>query len=142
MPNPERRAKVFITAQKRADFSVWGVEAHPVNRKAQCRITRDPNANHPEALLKATLSILSGVKPGANIEIISSSSYITVHLEEDLPFWASNNWRNRQGRRIKNEELWEKVFEGLRLHTVTARRCRTEEEVEVLARLSERCRRA
>ena len=48
------------------------------------------------------------------IEIISDSTYVVNAINDNwISNWKSNDFKNKQGEKIKNEDLWRKLYDQL-----------------------------
>ena len=48
------------------------------------------------------------------IEIISDSTYVVNAINDNwIGNWKSNDFKNKQGEKIKNEDLWRKLYDQL-----------------------------
>jgi ribonuclease HI len=71
--------------------------------------------------LQALIEGLEALKRRSEVEIVTDSEYVAKGCREWLPGWKSNNWRRREGKKLKplkNEEHWRKLDELLAKHEV------------------------
>lgn len=139
MTNTQRRALVYIAARTSNGRTKWGVEVHPVGRSVRRRISEAYCSTQPQALLAAVTSVLNGVSPGAEMEIICNDNYLSSGIQVDLTRWSTNNWLKSDGKPIKNKELWMGVHKAASRHSITARRSESDDEHQRLSKLKARC---
>ena len=60
-------------------------------------------------------SVIEGLKRfdplNAEVEVVSDSAYvINCFKQKWFVSWRANNWRNSEGREVKNRDLWEELL--------------------------------
>jgi len=71
--------------------------------------------------MTAVIRGLEALKRPTRVEIISDSIYVGKGFSEWMPKWKRNDWRRREGNKlkpIKNEELWRQMDALLSMHQV------------------------
>ena len=71
--------------------------------------------------LQALIEGLEALKRPSDVEVVTDSEYVAKGCREWLPGWKRNNWRRREGKKLKplkNEEHWRKLDELLAKHRV------------------------
>jgi ribonuclease HI len=69
--------------------------------------------------LMAVISALSALNRPCDVELFTDSQYIERAINEHwLDAWKRRGWRRKDGE-LKNAELWQRLDELLRTHTVT-----------------------
>lgn len=67
-------------------------------------------------------AIVEGLKSLTNsgktkdITIITENHYITRGINELLKTWQRNNWKSAKGQEIKNKELWQEIWNYIRIN--------------------------
>ena len=101
-PGPGGWAAILVYGAKEKELS--GGEASTTNNRME---------------LMGAISGLSALKEPCTVELYSDSKYlvdaVTLGWAEG---WRRKNWKKADGSRAKNEDLWEKLLELLRLHDV------------------------
>lgn len=68
------------------------------------------------------LSVIKGLsyfKEPKEIIVFTDSEYVLKGATEWLPKWRAQNYKNSEGKEIKNRDLWEELEKWLQLHKVT-----------------------
>ena len=78
----------------------------------------DPETTNNQMELKAAILGLSKLKRPCCVTIYSDSKYIVRGMSEWMPSWIRNRWRTREGKPLKNRELWEELYQLSRGHIV------------------------
>jgi len=71
--------------------------------------------------LTAVIRGLELLKRPTTVEVVTDSAYVGKGMSEWLPKWKANGWRRKEKGRlveIKNEDLWRRLDELLRVHRV------------------------
>lgn len=86
---------------------------------------RDTTNNRME--LTAVIRGLEALKRPCKVEVVTDSAYVAEGIASWMQSWKRNGWQRREGNRlkpVKNVELWQRLDELTRKHTVTVRRIR------------------
>lgn len=59
--------------------------------------------------LRAAIEALKIIKRDCEIHLTTDSNYVKQGIEQWLPNWKRNQWRNSQNKTIKNKELWQEL---------------------------------
>jgi len=94
---------------------------HPASGKVVEASGGEAETTNNRMELQALIEGLEALKRRSEVEIITDSEYVAKGCREWLPGWKSNNWRRREGKKLKplkNEEQWRKLDELLAKHEV------------------------
>jgi ribonuclease HI len=94
---------------------------HPASGKVVEDSGGEAESTNNRMELQALIEGLEALNRRSEVEIITDSEYVAKGCQEWLPGWKSNNWRRREGKRLKplkNEEHWRKLDELLAKHQV------------------------
>ena len=70
--------------------------------------------------LMAAIQALEALKEPCTVDLYSDSSYLVNAINRDwLKRWLANNWRTASRKPVENIDLWKKILELIRLHSVT-----------------------
>jgi len=94
---------------------------HPASGKVLERSggARETTNNRME--LTAVIQGLSALKKPTRVQLFTDSVYVGKGMSEWMPKWKANGWRRREGKKlvpVKNEELWRRLDQLLRIHQV------------------------
>lgn len=65
-----------------------------------------PETTNNQMELTAIIEALKSLKEPCAIDLYSDSKYAIQGIEEWLPNWQKNNWRNANKKPVKNKEYW------------------------------------
>lgn len=71
--------------------------------------------------LQAVISGLEALRSRSSVEVVTDSEYVAKGCTQWMKGWKANNWRRREGKKlkpVKNEEYWRKLDELLQQHDV------------------------
>ena len=69
--------------------------------------------------LMAVIVGLEALTKPCNVEIISDSKYVTDAFNENwIGGWLKKNWKNSTNKPVKNIDLWKRLLEAKKNHTV------------------------
>lgn len=75
--------------------------------------------NNRMELLGVIVGFENLTKP-CNVEVISDSKYVIDAFNQHwIDSWIMNGWRNSQKKPVKNRDLWERLLEAMKPHTVS-----------------------
>jgi ribonuclease HI len=69
----------------------------------------DPATTNSAQEMKATLSFLAWVPPGAHAVIRLDSEFIVRGCNEWRAGWKAKNWRKGDGKPVANTDLWKRI---------------------------------
>ncbi len=88
---------------KGREKKIYGAEAYTTNNRME---------------LLAVIRALTVLKHTCQVEVTTDSQYVKRGISEWLPTWKRNGWKNSQKKIVKNKDLWEKLDEETKRHTV------------------------
>ncbi len=68
--------------------------------------------------MMGVISALESLASPTELTIISDSQYI-VHNIRGVETWMKRGWKGTNGKPVKNQDLWMKLYELCKIHTVT-----------------------
>jgi ribonuclease HI len=77
------------------------------HRKEICGGERDTTNNRME--MTAVIRALELLKRPSTVEVHTDSQYVQKGISEWLPGWKRRNWRTRDGKPVKNQDLWQQL---------------------------------
>jgi ribonuclease HI len=78
----------------------------------------EPATTNNRMELQAAISGLSALKERCKVILFTDSEYLRQGITEWLPRWKVNQWRTRERKPVKNEDLWRKLDEAASGHAV------------------------
>jgi ribonuclease HI len=68
--------------------------------------------------LMAAINALEALKRPMQVELFTDSQYLRQGVTEWLAGWKARGWRTADKKPVKNQDLWERLDEARRPHTV------------------------
>ena len=68
--------------------------------------------------LTAAIGALARIKLGYSIYLVTDSQYLNNGVTQWLDNWKKRNWRNSEGKPIKNKDLWEQIDQLIQQHKI------------------------
>lgn len=68
------------------------------------------------------LAVLEGLRAlnrSSRVEIYSDSQYVLKGINEWLPGWVRNNWKNSQKKPVANADLWQEMLAEIEPHQIS-----------------------
>ena len=81
----------------------------------------EPATTNNRMELQAAISALSALKERCAVTLFTDSEYVRQGISEWLPRWKVTQWRTRERKPVKNEDLWRKLDELASSHVVNWR---------------------
>jgi ribonuclease HI len=78
----------------------------------------EQNTTNNKMELTAIIKALEIIKRKSKIKVYSDSQYVIKGMNEWLPNWIKNNWKNSKKTEIQNKELWMKLYELSKKHEI------------------------
>ncbi|RWS01320.1 hypothetical protein B4U79_13335, partial [Dinothrombium tinctorium] len=95
--------------EAKASYACWWGPKHPLNKSG---LVGSPASNQRAELTAAIVALETAVENDINaLRLISDSSYLVKALNEWLPLWIKNGWKNTKGEPIANKDLFEKIYQ-------------------------------
>ena len=92
-PGPGGWGAVFLYNNNRSILS--GYEEHTTNNRME---------------LKAAIEAISILPKYINIHIYTDSGYVKNGITVWVHSWIKNNWKTNNNRKVKNQDLWELLY--------------------------------
>ncbi len=67
----------------------------------------------------AAINALEALKKPAKVELFSDSQYLVKGISEWIHNWVRRGWKLKDGSPVKNDDLWKKLYELNKKHSVT-----------------------
>ncbi|MDE6028786.1 MAG: ribonuclease HI [Clostridiales bacterium] len=68
----------------------------------------------------AAISGLAALKEKCNVNLYSDSAYLVNAIEQHwLDNWRRNAWRTADKKAVKNQDLWQRLYELMQQHNVS-----------------------
>jgi len=83
---------------------LWGAEAHTTNNRME---------------LQAAVEGLKLLKERCQVVITTDSEYVRKGITEWIHGWKKNNWRTKDKKPVKNQDLWEELDAQVARHDAT-----------------------
>ena len=106
--NPGKAGWGAIIMHNGKVFELGGRKDHATNN--QMELT---------APIEALKYVKNNVSDSLHIEIHSDSKYVILGITEWIHGWIQNGWRTSQHKPVKNQDLWELLYNVAKLHTIT-----------------------
>ena len=69
--------------------------------------------------LTAIIKALEALTEPCEVEVYSDSAYVVNNISEGyLTFWIMNAWRTSDKKPVKNQDLWQRLCDLMRVHDV------------------------
>jgi ribonuclease HI len=69
--------------------------------------------------LIAVIESLKALKEPCRVKIISDSAYVVNCFKHKwYESWIAKGWKNSQGKKVENQELWEELLHLMTIHQV------------------------
>ncbi len=102
-PGPGGWGAVLIYNSKRKEIS--GGEENTTNNRME---------------MTAVIRALEALKEPCVVDLYSDSAYVVNAISEGwLLRWESSSWRTADKKPVKNDDLWKRITELLKIHRVT-----------------------
>ncbi len=78
----------------------------------------EPLTTNNRMELMAAISALETLKRPCAVELHTDSQYVKQGITSWIHNWKRNGWRTADKKPVKNEDLWKRLDEAIRLHQV------------------------
>lgn len=97
----------------------WGaVLMYRENKKEISGAKQDTTNNVME--LTAVIEALKALKFPCEVELYSDSAYVVNAFDKGWIYnWVKNNWKTADKKPVKNQELWQDLYELTKIHKVS-----------------------
>ena len=69
--------------------------------------------------LTAAIMALEALKQPCDVTMYTDSQYVRNGITDWLPKWVRNGWRTADKKPVKNQELWERLYEASQRHHIS-----------------------
>lgn len=95
----------------------WGaILTYGPKEKELCGGEADTTNNRME--LMAAISALEGLSRACDIDLHIDSQYVKNGITSWIHGWKKNGWRTADKKPVKNAELWQRLEEATKRHTI------------------------
>lgn len=130
------RPRYVLIAETEAtdDGPQWRFALHAADASVTIAASdSESGASHDRLVLLAVVRGLEALDQSADVTVVTRSSSVLRGMTRGLAEWRNNHWRwERHGRLtpIRDADLWRRVDQALRFHTVRCRSWRTDQAAE------------
>ena len=79
----------------------------------------EENTTNNRMELMAVIMGLSALKERCEVEVYSDSTYVVNNISDgNLNTWIMRGWRTADKKPVKNQDLWERLFDLMQKHVV------------------------
>ena len=68
--------------------------------------------------LTAAIMALETLTRSCEVHLYTDSSYVQKGITQWLPTWMANNWRTKDKKEVKNQDLWQRLHAASQKHDV------------------------
>lgn len=79
----------------------------------------DPNTTNNQMELTAAIMALEALNKPCAVTLYTDSVYLKNGITKWLPDWVKRNWRTANKKPVKNQELWQRLYEAVQPHDIT-----------------------
>jgi ribonuclease HI len=101
-PGPGGWGAILLSGQHRKE--ICGGEAVTTNNRME---------------LLAAISALEALKKPSDVELHTDSNYLKDGITKWIFGWRRNGWKTADKKPVKNQELWQRLDEAQRRHSIT-----------------------
>lgn len=91
---------------------------HPATGKVLERSGAELETTNNRMELQAVIEGLSALKAPSLVDLTSDSQYVLKGLKEWMASWKAKGWRTADKKPVKNRDLWERLDELSKVHTI------------------------
>ncbi|MFP3895585.1 MAG: ribonuclease H [Anaerolineales bacterium] len=108
--------------EEETEMQVGGYAAVLVRGEASEVISgAQPSATNNTMELRAVIAALLSLEERSGVTIYTPSKYVLHGARRWLPGWKRRGWQTRDGKRVKNREMWEALDRAMDAHAITWR---------------------
>ena len=78
----------------------------------------DPSTTNNRMEMMAVIEGLKAIKKPSRVKVVSDSTYVIKGITEWIKGWIKRNWINSQKKPVLNRDLWEKLIDLSKPHTI------------------------
>ena len=79
----------------------------------------EQNTTNNRMELMAAIEALSALKKSSKVTIVTDSRYLKDGMTKWLVQWIANNWKSSAKKKIKNVDLWKKIYNLSEVHEIS-----------------------
>ncbi len=79
----------------------------------------DAHTTNNQMELTAAIMALEALKKPCNVTLYTDSVYLKTGITKWLPDWVKRDWRTANKKPVKNQELWQRLYEAVQPHDIT-----------------------
>ena len=76
------------------------------------------NTTNNRMELMAAIEGLAALKHACHVDLTTDSQYLRRGMMEWIDGWQKKNWKNSQGKPVKNQDLWLKLLAVIKPHDI------------------------
>ncbi len=80
----------------------------------------EKNTTNNRMELLAIITALEKIKDSYQIDLYTDSKYVVEGINSWLEKWIKNGWKTSTGKQVENKDLWERLYNQLKRHQVSA----------------------
>jgi ribonuclease HI len=77
-----------------------------------------PETTNNRMELTAAIEALDSLKRPMRVRLVTDSTYLRKGITEWLPSWKARGWKTADKKPVKNVDLWQRLDEAARRHTI------------------------
>ena len=77
------------------------------------------NSTNNRMEMTAAIASLLMIKEPCIVNVYTDSKYVQEGITKHIHKWKANGWRNSNGEPVKNQDLWEALYEAGKIHQIT-----------------------
>ncbi|MBI1309194.1 MAG: ribonuclease HI [Proteobacteria bacterium] len=96
----------------------WGVLIRDASGHERELSGGAPSTTNNRMELQAAISGLNALPGPSQVTVHADSQYVVKGITEWIHGWLRRGWRNSQGERVLNQDLWEQLYAATRPHSI------------------------
>jgi ribonuclease HI len=77
-----------------------------------------PRTTNNQMELTAAIEALEALNQPCQVTLHTDSEYLQKGITQWLPRWVSNGWKTASKQPVKNQDLWQRLYEATRRHDI------------------------
>jgi len=95
----------------------WGAVLRWKGREKELKGGERMTTNNRMELM-AAISALETLKRPMRVRLVTDSQYLRDGVTRWMPRWRQNGWRTADKKPVKNQDLWQRLDEATRRHSI------------------------
>ncbi len=79
----------------------------------------EPHTTNNRMELQAAIEGLKALKFGCEVVLCTDSEYVKKGMTEWIVNWKKRNWKNKENKPVKNQDLWQALDSEVSRHQIT-----------------------